>query len=233
MKALRYLSLLLVGLLAGRPAARAFLGDDFATVETRYGAALVRQQLAPGSDITVHETLGYRVVVLYRDGRSQRETFAKLAGPFDFTEAEIGGFLKAHANAQPWDQTAATNSVQSWERPGAAAFYLVNADKTNLAFERLDTVAPAIGSSDDSGKPGKPPEKGLTTGKLGLGKLELGKLPTGKLQTGGLTTGPLGIGRLQTGSLFIGKLEGAATSPTSPPDPAQALVKPTPAENPP
>lgn len=220
-----WLALLALGSFLNPGTARAFLGDDFAAVESHYGAALGRHPLAPGLEATVHETVGYRVLVLYRDGRSCRETFSKLAVPLDFTEPELAAFLKGHADGQRWDKLAATNDVQTWERPGALATYLVNGDKTNLAFESLGSPANFAASAPNP-EAGKVEEKGLTTGKLNLGTLETGNLSGGRLQLGGLTTGQLMAGRLQTGKLSVGKLESAAApvgpTPGSSPNPAEA-----------
>ena len=91
--------------------ARAFLGDDLPAIEAHYGAALNRFQFAPGLEASVHESTGYRVLVLYRDGHSSRETFAKLAAPFDFTAPEITTFLRAHAAGLRWDSLGSANGA--------------------------------------------------------------------------------------------------------------------------
>ena len=137
MKAPTSALLALAFLAALPPGARAFLGDDLPTIEAHYGAALNRYQLTPGLEASVHESTGYRVLVLYRDGHSHRETFAKLAAPFDFTAPEINTFLRGHAAGLRWDFLGSANGASLWTRPYALATYLSDGEKTTLSFEGI------------------------------------------------------------------------------------------------
>ena len=214
MKAPTSALLALAFLAALPPGARAFLGDDLPTIEAHYGAALNRYQLTPGLEASVHESTGYRVLVLYRDGHSHRETFAKLAAPFDFTAPEINTFLRGHAAGLRWDFLGSANGASLWTRPYALATYLSDGEKTTLSFEGIGDdptagVAMAqVGASASTPATTDPPAVAnpLTLGALDLGQLELGKLQIGTLSLGQLQTGKLQTGKLQTGTLQIGSL---------------------------
>ncbi len=180
------LGMLLAGALA--PRAAALLGDDFAAIEARYGAALSRSQLAPGQEASVHEFTGYRILVLYRDGKSARETFSKLNGPGAFSEQEIGALLLAHAAGEKWEEQGKVTGTRVWGRPTAVAAYVSDGDKSTLSFEK--SGGGAVMAADPA--TGKPKDMDAATGGLSAGKLELGKVQTGKVQTGSLSSGHLG-----------------------------------------
>ena len=168
--------------------ASAFLGDDFAAIEAHYGAALSRSQLVPGQEASVHESTGYRILVLYRDGKSSRETFSKLSGPGNFTEQEIGAFLLAHAAGEKWEDKTEVTGARLWGRQTAVASYVDDGSKSTLSFEKSggNAVASSAAASAGTDSADKPKDSVLSTGKLEIGKLEIGKLQTGKIQTGKL-----------------------------------------------
>ena len=196
---------------------RAFLGDDFVTIERHYGAALNRYQLAPGLESSVHESTGYKVLVVYRGGRSSRETFSKLTGPPEFTPPEIAAFLRAHSAGMRWDRLGPAKAAEVWERAGALATYLARGEKTTLSFESTgNDVATDLAPDAEATAKADRASPGLTTGSLDLGWLELGYLITGKLQTSGLTLGQLTTGKLQTGKLQTGSLNEPARPVQSP-----------------
>ena len=215
-------TLLTVGLLHVLPTvAGAFLGDDFSTIEARYGAALNRFQLAPGLEASVHESTGYRVLVLYRGGRSSRETFSKLIAPPDFTAAEINTFLRAHAAAQRWDPFGSHDGASLWSRPYALATYLSDGEKTTLSFESIgDDPSGGVVKAPTTAVPNAIAQTApnsditdpsaylnpFTLGTLDLGQLEIGKLQIGTLSLGQIQTGKLQTGKLQTGKLTLGSL---------------------------
>ena len=200
------------------PDARAFLGDDLATIEGHYGAALNRYQLAPGWEASVHESTGYRVLVLYRAGRSGRETFAKLGGPFDFTAPEINTFLRAHAAGQRWDYLGSHNGASLWTRPNALATYLADGEKTTLSFESVgDDLTAGVATAQTGTAPAAATDPSAVANPLTLGTLDLGHLELGQLQIGTLTLGQLQTGKLQTGKLQTGKLQiGSLNEPARP-----------------
>ncbi len=177
---------------AWTPEAWAFLGDDFAAIEAHYGAALSRSQLVPGLEMSVHESTGYRILVLYRDGKSNRETFAKLSGPGSFTEQEIGAFLLAHAAGEKWQDQSAVTGARLWGRQSAVASYVDDGSKSTLSFEKSGggVVVSAAGPAGPEAAE-KTRDTTLSTGVLDIGKLEIGKVQTGKLQTGPLSLGHL------------------------------------------
>ena len=223
----RTLMWLILGTLGALPAAaRAFLGDDLPTIEAHYGAALNRFQLAPGLEASVHESTGYRVLVLYRDGRSSRETFSKLTTPFDFTVPEINAFLRAHAAGQRWDFLGTKHGASLWSRPYALATYLADGEKTTLSVEGIggDLAAGVATVQAGAAPPATTPiPSSATTGQptfanpLALGALDLGQLELGKLQIGTLTLGQIQTSKLQTGKLQTGKLQtGGLNDPARP-----------------
>ena len=207
--------------------ARAFLGDDFPAIEAHYGAALNRFQLISGLEASVHESTGYRVLVLYHDGHSSRETFSKLAAPFDFTAPEINTFLRAHAAGHRWGFLGAANGASLWTRPSALATYLADGEKTTLSFERIgDDETANVATTQTGAAPETTPSSSTpdtstnppaVANPLTLGALDLGQLEFGKLQTGSLTLGQLQAGKLQTGKLQTGSLQtGSLNEPARP-----------------
>lgn len=142
---------------AGVSAAHAFLGDDMATVEKRYGKAVRTIALPGGSKSYVHENEGYRVLVDYEAGRSVNEAFSKMAAPGAFSEEELRAFLRDHAGGRYWHEAGRVQGQRTWQRDGAMAVYDGKAEKPGLIIARDLTPLPPRAALKDAMADDAPP----------------------------------------------------------------------------
>jgi hypothetical protein len=134
--------LLLTAICAAVSSARANLGDSEAKINASYGKRVEPPLGVPGNQGHLYEKGEYLFMVVFRDGVSVFEMYAR-ANQHELSSSEITSFLKANAAGATWVVAGDKPEGREWKRSDhkAKAAYFRMAGRPTL------TVMEATGKS--------------------------------------------------------------------------------------